>query len=189
MGFNKSKITEDQFRETIKNCLSIHHASKTLKMGSITCRKYIDKYNIDISHFTPHGLSEKYKAKISVRVCPICGTHFQARDFEKKVTCSKACSNKYFPRREEISNYYTKLCFRHHKKECVVCKESRIVSVHHYDGNHDNDTIENLIPLCPTCHLCLHSKAYKEQIRPIVDVYRNEFIKSNKLLQSRISYG
>jgi predicted HNH restriction endonuclease len=57
----------------------------------------------------------------------------------------------------------------------VICGENKIVSVHHYDENHNNNSIENLIPLCPTHHQYIHSK-YKDEILNKVDEYRNYFI-------------
>jgi len=48
-------------------------------------------------------------------------------------------------------NYRT-ICFNYHKKKCVCCEESLIVEVHHFDENKENNSPDNLIPLCPTHH-------------------------------------
>lgn len=53
-----------------------------------------------------------------------------------------------------------------------------IVAVHHYDGNHDNNSPENLIPLCPTHHQYVHSR-YKKLVQEKIDYYRSEFIKKH----------
>lgn len=34
---------------------------------------------------------------------------------------------------------------------CVVCGES-MYQIHHLNGNHEDDTLCNLAPLCPNCH-------------------------------------
>jgi len=72
------------------------------------------------------------------------------------------------------STCYRTLCFKHHKKECVVCGEDKIVAVHHYDHNHNNNNIENLIPLCPTHHQYMHSR-HKDLIEKEVEEYVHNF--------------
>ena len=67
---------------------------------------------------------------------------------------------------------YKTLCFKYKEKKCIVCGEDKIVEVHHYDENHKNNDIKNLIPLCPTHHKYMHSK-YKSIIKNIVDKYYN----------------
>ncbi len=43
-------------------------------------------------------------------------------------------------------------------KVCLLCKseDARIMAVHHIDGNHINNQIENLIWLCHNCHFLSH---------------------------------
>ena len=79
--------------------------------------------------------------------------------------------------RNKPENYtrYTTICWKEHKKECIVCGENKIVAVHHYNENHDDNRIENLVPLCPTHHQYMHSR-YAEEIKHIVDNYVNTFI-------------
>ena len=56
----------------------------------------------------------------------------------------------------------------------MVCGEDKIVTVHHMDGNHQNNDITNLVPLCPTHHQYWHSK-YRNLIREKVELYLKEF--------------
>ena len=102
---------------------------------------------------------------------------------DEKTTCSHSCSNTYFRSGKNSPTYktdeevgYRTLCFRYHKKECIICKEDKIVSVHHYDENHFNNDIYNLIPLCPTHHQYVHSR-YKHLIQPQIDTYIKDFKK------------
>ena len=53
---------------------------------------------------------------------------------------------------------YRSTCFYYHKKRCVVCDEYNIIEVHHLDENHENNSSDNLIPLCPTHHKYWHSR-------------------------------
>ena len=148
--------------------------------------KYVNENNIDITHLSKRPFL--YERKI--KDCPVCGNKFETMINHKreKTTCSYSCSNTYFRSGENNPNYgnisgdknhYRRICFEHHKKECVVCGENKIVAVHHYDENHNNNSIENLIPLCPTHHQYAHSR-YKDEIMGKIDEYRNKLNKQIK---------
>lgn len=109
------------------------------------------------------------------KICPVCGTDFVTTKSDDSTTCGYACSNVFFKelRHPNPTNYRT-ICFRHHKKECVVCGENIVVDVHHMDENHDNNAPENLIPLCPTHHKYWHS-GHRHLIEGKVYSYIKEF--------------
>ena len=56
-------------------------------------------------------------------------------------------------------------------KRSVVCGEDKIVAVHHYDHNHENNDPKNLIPLCPTHHAYVHSR-YANEVLPYIEKYK-----------------
>jgi hypothetical protein len=70
---------------------------------------------------------------------------------------------------------YRQLCFRYHKKACVVCGEDKIVAVHHLNEDHSDNRPENLIPLCPTHHQYVHSR-YKKLVQPIIVEYLRTYV-------------
>jgi hypothetical protein len=151
-------------------------------------KRYIEKYNCDISHFNG-ALQKKYKYNLIEKECPVCGAKFITREGHKreKTTCSHACSNTYFrtannngrwiKNRDETkeAKYYVKICFSFHDYKCIICGEDKTVDVHHLDKNRENNTPENLVPLCPTHHRYMHRK-YKELIMDKVEEYVNNFI-------------
>lgn len=56
---------------------------------------------------------------------------------------------------------YRRKAFQKYEKKCLRCgyKEfPQIIEIHHSDGDRKNNSIHNLIPLCPTCHKALHRK-------------------------------
>lgn len=118
--------------------------------------------------------------------CPQCGDTFFGKE---KVTCSYSCSNRHFRHsRKGGTQYkedtfladngrYRELCFRYHKKECVICGEDKIVEVHHLNENHNDNSPENLIPLCPTHHKYFHSR-YRHLIEDDILSY----IKQKKII-------
>lgn len=174
---------------TIEDCYS--YADVVIKLGlsrkgtnTVVAKNYIINNNLDTSHFNKRHKVIKYKE--ITKTCPVCSTKFITKEGHKneKQTCSHSCSNTHF--RSGINNGaykpddevgYRRLCFRYHKKECVICKENLIVEVHHYDEDHFNNSIENLIPLCPTHHQYVHSR-YKDNIIHKIDDYVKEFKRS-----------
>ena len=180
--------------EIIKNCETISEAVRnTLGYDNGRTRKkflsIVEEQNLDITHLR----SKPLLYKRVIKECPVCGKEFEdlVGHPRQKTTCSYSCSNTYFrsggnnPNYKETkdvrsSNKYRRICFEQHKPECIICGENKIVSVHHYDENHENNSIENLIPLCPTHHQYVHSR-YKDEIIDTINKYREEFISKNNL--------
>ncbi len=127
------------------------------------------------------------------KVCEICGGDFHipvSAKNQKQRTCSVSCGNKmrhlngykhpfYLGKKntrvrvrkstKEVIGYRV-LCFQHHPKKCAVCPEHLIVEVHHIDGNHSNNDINNLVPLCPNHHFYMHN-GYEHLIQEQLDAY------------------
>jgi len=49
-------------------------------------------------------------------------------------------------------------------KSCKICNFNKIIDLHHIDNNHDNNSEENLIGLCPNHHKMIHMFQYKKEI-------------------------
>ena len=123
------------------------------------------------------------KNPVNEKECPVCTKKFVG----KNTTCSYSCSNTFFRHgrkggtqfREDSDlvqeGKYRDLCFRYHKKQCVVCGEKHVVAVHHLNENHDDNRPENLIPLCPTHHQYMHSR-HKDKIEKIVLKYIGDWV-------------
>lgn len=90
----------------------------------------------------------------NVKFCPVCETPIKNYRFAS--TCSRSCSNRRYPRQPPTEKDYTKICFRYYPKQCIVCNEPHVLDVHHLDKNRENNSPENLIPLCPTHHAYMH---------------------------------
>ena len=143
------------------------------RLRNIQCQHCADK--VIVSNISRHEKS-CYLNPDNLRLCEVCDTPIKNYKYSKG-TCSHRCSNKFFSHlRNKPENYirYTTLCWKNHKKECVVCKEDKIVAVHHYNEDHNDNRIENLVPLCPTHHQYMHSK-YKCEVIDIVDNYIEQF--------------
>jgi len=168
--------------EAVRNTLGYDNGRTRKKFLSI-----VEEQNLDITHLR----SKPLLYERVIKECPVCGKEFEdlVGHPRQKTTCSYSCSNTHFrsgennPNYKEIkdvksSNKYRRICFEQHKPECIICGENKIVSVHHYDENHENNSIENLIPLCPTHHQYVHSR-YKDEVIDTINKYREEFISKN----------
>ncbi len=58
--------------------------------------------------------------------------------------------------------------YRELTKECIICSFSKIVELHHLDGDKNNNSKENFIALCPNCHKMLHSHQFYKEILQIL---------------------
>jgi hypothetical protein len=177
------------YSEIIKGCYSYADICKELKIsyngnGLKKIKRIIEEQDIDITHFDS-GLSKKTKYERVEKICPICEKSFTTSvgNRDEKTTCSHSCANSYFRSGLDNGNWkeshYRTTCFLYHKKECIICKEDKIVEVHHLDENKLNNNPSNLIPLCPTHHQYWHSR-YKNEIEDKVYSYIKDFIE-NKL--------
>lgn len=147
--------------------------------GKLLVNEYILHYNLDISHLK---MLRKTYTDIN-KQCPVCNKEFKTKiDHPKeKTTCSTSCANSYFRSgknhyafKEDSDAGYRVICFEKHKKECIICGENKIVAVHHYNKNHNDNRVENLVPLCPTHHVYIHS-GYAYLIQDKVDQYVKSF--------------
>ena len=158
------------------------------KKGLDKVKLMIKENNINISHFKPNEKKRKYE--IIKKECPVCSTLFttQKGHSREKQTCSYSCSNTFFRSGENNPNWgnfgdsqerngYRRIGFNYHKKECIICGENKIVTIHHYDNNHQNNEPKNLVPLCPTHHQYVHSR-YQNEIQHIIDNYVVNFEKN-----------
>lgn len=169
---------KSEFINLVKQAYSVWEISRKCNYGVKTVQRFIKENKIDVSHFNKKGKQGLlYSTRLIEKKCPVCKKHFFISKLKKlnKTVCSNSCSNKFFPRGKARYKKYTTICFSNHKKQCVVCGESRIVAVHHYDENHNNNDPKNLIPLCPTCHSCYHSKQFIDTVKPKIDSYVKKY--------------
>jgi hypothetical protein len=120
---------------------------------------------------------ECYLNPVNTVKCLVCDN--PVKNYKKsKGTCSRSCANKHFRRGENNGNWsddqYRSTCFEYHKKACIICGEDKIVSVHHYDHNHNNNDPANLIPMCPTHHQYVHSR-YRHMVQSAIELYLKKF--------------
>lgn len=106
--------------------------------------------------------------------CAICGKEIYrakeklARAKSKKYFCSKSCQTRWrnstFIGKKHANwkdgRYAYRSILGRHKvpRVCGLCgtKDGRVLAVHHIDGSHHNNRLQNLAWLCHNCHFLVH---------------------------------
>lgn len=86
-----------------------------------------------------------------------------------------------------MTSDYRKRCLEAKGEECVFCTSTDGIEVHHVDGDHSNDSLENLIPVCEACHNTIHSGGgelgeFTERVKTSVELSLTE--REEKMLQA-----
>lgn len=102
-----------------------------------TVKKYIELYQLDTTHFTGQrwnqGVShEELTALIPLENILKKNTNYKSDSLKKRLIKNGTKENK---------------C-----ELCGISGEGIVLELHHIDGDHHNNTLENLQILCPNCH-------------------------------------
>ena len=58
-----------------------------------------------------------------------------------------------------MSATYRRVCLDTKGEECEICDTTEDIIVHHVDGDRENNDIDNLVPVCKSCHGKIHTGA------------------------------
>ncbi|KKN20513.1 hypothetical protein LCGC14_0934900 [marine sediment metagenome] len=126
-------------------------------------------------HFCNRLCHQKYlkeNSKDIIVKCNHCGklliknTNSQRNSRTGLFFCNNLCKNRYLAknkqwRKEETFSHLSrkKILYEKINFTCQYCsynKNKKMLDIHHYDGNHNNNKIENLRVLCVWCHNLYH---------------------------------
>lgn len=135
---------------------------------------------------------EDYRTKMygaikeHVKVCERCNNEYtitcrkNTNKYRQSKYCSMVCAKSRTGWWKENAKTYRTIAFQNHQKKCVICSEELIVEVHHLDENKENNSPENLIPMCPTHHQYWHS-AHRHLVEQQVLMYISGWQKNNSV--------
>ena len=150
----KNKINKEDAEKIVKECYNI--ADFCRKVGWVprgdnykTFHKYVKEYNLDITHFTTKKTSFSNKVNEN-----------------KELTVEEYLNNNMVVRGSTLLKKMIKEEIKEHK--CEKCKNTEWqnnpipLQIHHIDGNHFNNNLDNIQFLCPNCHSLTNSFAGKK---------------------------
>ena len=120
---------------------------------------------------------ESHTAETPEKYCEYCGKKLERKRFAHKLEdiscfmkrkyCSRDCMRKAFVKidSETKKTYRTahksaaNIAYTILEKErkCEVCGSTSHIDIHHKDGNFQNNTPENIMVVCRSCHLKIHN--------------------------------
>lgn len=142
---SKYSYTDEQFIEAVKTSLSIAEVCRKLGIKAVggnylTIKNKIAKLNLDTSHFTGKAWNQGLRYKVLVPAKPL-----------SEILVENCPYQSY-----KLAIRLEKEGLKEHK--CEICQntewlgQSIKLELHHINGNHNDNRLENLQLLCPNCH-------------------------------------
>lgn len=154
------------------NCGDDVYVPKWKQEKSSTGRFYCDKDCHDEHQKIYQKERQRSESKGEYRECVMCGDKFWCSPSKDYRHCSPECADKNpevrskrGAKEEENSQwkggvsdeYHQRLADENLKKECVECGSTENLDVHHKNGDHQDNRLENLEYRCRGCHLKAHA--------------------------------
>lgn len=114
------------------------------------------------------------------KICVVCGSSFtykgriKTKGYERARFCKRSCANNRQSWWNKHSTGYKTIALQHHRHECQICGFDKVVAIHHIDENKQNNSPDNLIPLCPNHHEMYHSK-WQDEVKPFIMQWQDDF--------------
>ena len=172
----KADYSKENLEQIVKDSYSVCEVARKLGLkdkGSTlkTIKKYISIYGIDTSHFTGQnwrkGKTQTYLNKLENILKP--NINYGSNRLLKRLV------------EEGIKPYECEKCHN-----STWMGESLTLELHHIDGDHYNNSLENLQILCPNCHAMTDSHVNIQQLSALVEKQEVEGRKFREALISRL---
>ena len=112
---------------------------------------------------------------LGVKYCEVCGKPIERKryansledrkHFENRRYCSLQCAGVAHRKAIPTKSAIGKRLIQERKSCCAVCGADAGLQVHHLDGNRLNNSSENLLTVCASCHTKWHWKHGKSTKR------------------------
>ena len=153
---SKYTYTNEQFIEAVKTSLSIAEVCRKLGIKAAggnyaTVKNKIKKLNLDSSHFTGKAWNQGKRYKMIVPSKPLCEVLVKGIPYQS----------------DRLRQRLIKEGLKEHKCECCLntewLGEPIKLELHHVNGDHNDNRLENLQILCPNCHAFTDNYRSKNQ--------------------------
>lgn len=109
---------------------------------------------------------KKLKWAPKLQICKRCK---QKRPIHAKDLCASCYNHVYQGEKtrayqQRKSNNIDLKTFRKLTKSCVICGFDKIVDIYHLDKNKKNNSVDNLVGLCPNHHRMANNQAFRFEI-------------------------
>ena len=110
-----------------------------------------------------------YRKYLWPRKKKVCQKYGRSMFLKAKGLCGGCYNTTYFLDYQKARNQMQLygLDFETYKRitqQCVICGFDKFVALHHLDYNRKNNSVDNLVGLCPNHHQMLHTLKYKDEI-------------------------
>jgi len=100
------------------------------------------------------------------KICKFCGMVMNRKRFNgriedmtafvKRKYCNQLCMAKDYIQRDANLAALRKRAMKFRGNKCEVCGSIKTISIHHLDSNPANNSPDNLMTLCSSCHMKWH---------------------------------
>ncbi|MDP3026822.1 MAG: hypothetical protein Q8N63_03875 [Nanoarchaeota archaeon] len=109
--------------------------------------------------------------KPKLKKCPKCG---RSLPHHAKGLCAGCYNTTFYLEQAKNGNYkkYHNIEPELYKKiteKCLVCGFDKVIALHHLDKNRKNNSLNNMVGLCPNHHSMIHNLKYKDEIKKQID--------------------
>lgn len=154
------KRTKEEYEEAAKKSLSIAQMCREIGVKPIggnyrVMHQKIKEYNLDISHFTGKAWNQGKRYRLINKPKPL-----------EEILKENSFYNSYKLKQRLIDSG-----IKEHKCENPNCGLTEwlgrpiTLELHHINGDHNDNRLENLQLLCPNCHSCTDTYRAKNKIR------------------------
>ena len=138
----KVKYSKELLEEAVKDSFSIADVCRKIGLRPVgsnykTVRNKLDLFNVDYSHFTGQSWNKGLKH------CEKSSRFSLEEILQENVDYSS----------DLLKKRLIKEGLKENKCECCgICEDNLVLELHHINGNHYDNRLENLQILCPNCH-------------------------------------
>ena len=111
--------------------------------------------------------------KLERRFYPNCNKFEDMACFKRRKYCDRVCMRKAFTHIGETTSNWSNTHYSArrinnlflHKDKCELCGKTGKLDIHHIDENPNNNSLDNLMCLCRSCHMKIHrNESFKKEV-------------------------